>query len=328
MKCKNLTVLFTSGIITLLLYLSLTNNVNSIYAQQQQTSTPTIKITSHITGQKVPIGELTISGISSDDPTTDCQVSVIWNDLRPYQNATATGSGGENNFSNWTFTFTEDYHAIAEEVNRLTSKISCTDTATSYGTKWYSVNVIGMILNADDNNVNLNTGDDNSNNRTDPTRIFTFNDSADADVSNIDSKNNNNCNNENLAISDVNAMGYDGDDAFPMNAFDNNLETRWSHEGIGSWIQFDLGMHKLICSIDIAWYKGDERSNNFAISMSNDGINFKNVYHGTSSGTTLSPEIYDFANVPARFVKLTINGNSDDYSDLTDWAAITEIEVN
>ena len=56
----------------------------------------------------------------------------------------------------------------------------------------------------------------------------------------------------------------------------------------------DLGAQKVICNVDIAWYNGNERQNNFVISVSNDGTTFTNVFTGKSSGTTLSPEIYDF----------------------------------
>jgi hypothetical protein len=314
-------------------YLCLINNISSIYAQQEGTSIPSIKILSHLTGQKVPTGELTISGISSDDPTSDCQVSLIWNDSRPYQDATPAGSRGEDDFSNWTFTFTEDYHVITEGVNKLTSKITCTNnTAGNYGTKWYSVNVIGINNNSSVASLKLNTLDNNNyDKKTDVILPFASNVSANAAVSMIDSGSNNsdiNCSNSSVVISDVKAIGYDGDDSFPKNAFDNNLETRWSHEGSGSWIQLDLGTSSLICSMDIAWYKGDERSNDFSISLSNDGNSFENVYQGTSSGTSLSPETYDFANSPARFVKVIVTENTDDFSDLTDWAAITEIKVN
>lgn len=330
-KCVKLTLLFTPGMFIILVYLCLTSNFIFIYAQQEGATVPTIKIVSHLTGQKVPTGELTISGISSDDPTSDCQVSVIWDDSRPYQSVTATGPRGEDDFSNWTFTFTKDYHVITEGLNKLTSRITCTNTAAggSYGTKWYSVNVIGMNINSSDASPNLNILDNNDK-KTDAIRSFTSNKSTDAAISIIDSESNDSdaCSSANIGISDVKAIGYDGDDSFPKNAYDNNLETRWSHEGIGSWIQFDLGTQNLICSIDIAWYKGDERSNNFSISLSTDGNNFENVYQGTSSGTTLSPETYDFANMPARFVKVITYGNTDDFSDLTDWAAITEIKVN
>src|SRR5215207_11770999 len=72
--------------------------------------------------------------------------------------------------------------------------------------------------------------------------------------------------------------------------FDNNLDTRWSHDSVGSWIIVDLGTIKDICSVDIAWYRGDERSYDFVISLSDDGTNFKDLLEGTSRGNTLSPE--------------------------------------
>jgi hypothetical protein len=135
--------------------------------------------------------------------------------------------------------------------------------------------------------------------------------------------------NKNLEISEITAIGDDGDDAIPPNVLDNNLDTRWSHEGIGSWFQADLGAKKIICSMDIAWYRGDERSYKFAISISNDGSNFINVYSGTSSGETLSAERYAFSDLSAaRYLKITINGNTDDDIDLQNWAAITEIDIN
>ena len=60
---------------------------------------------------------------------------------------------------------------------------------------------------------------------------------------------------------------------FPgINVLDDNLDTRWSNNGVGSWIQLDLGINNKVCDISIAWYKGNERQNNFVISTSNDGV--------------------------------------------------------
>src|SRR5205823_390851 len=95
---------------------------------------------------------------------------------------------------------------------------------------------------------------------------------------------NTNC--QKLPISSVTASGNDGHVA--ANVLDNNLNTRWSNRGIGSFIQVDLGAHKTICSVDIAWYRGNVRENNFLISVSNDSGSFAPV--GKSSGTTLSAE--------------------------------------
>ncbi|MGB8101170.1 MAG: discoidin domain-containing protein, partial [Nitrososphaeraceae archaeon] len=74
---------------------------------------------------------------------------------------------------------------------------------------------------------------------------------------------------------------------FPALAvLDQNPETLWSTFGKGSWIQLDLGKAKTLCNIDISWYKGDQRNNNFAISISNDGMSYKTLFNSKSTGTT------------------------------------------
>src|SRR5919106_2829240 len=116
-------------------------------SQQQQKPSPiiSVKITSPSTGQQVPAGELTISGRSTDNATTDCTVYADWNNTKPFQKAMATGPGGVNDYSTWNFTYTADYHLITNEsTNYLTSKLSCINNPTNL-TKWYSVNVIGAV---------------------------------------------------------------------------------------------------------------------------------------------------------------------------------------
>ncbi len=81
----------------------------------------------------------------------------------------------------------------------------------------------------------------------------------------------------------------------------------------------DLGSSKNICSVNIAWYKGNERQNNFVISTSTDGNSYKNVINSKSSGNTLSYEKYVFPNTLARYVKITVNGNTQN-----NYASITE----
>jgi hypothetical protein len=119
---------------------------NSAFSQQDQEATSTIgiKITSPPAGQQVPVGELTISGISTDDATTDCTVYADWNDQKPFQTATATGPGGVNDYSTWNFTYTKNYNLITNGTNNLTSKLSCLSSPTNV-TKWNSINVTGEV---------------------------------------------------------------------------------------------------------------------------------------------------------------------------------------
>jgi hypothetical protein len=125
---------------------------------QQQTmpntniaSSPGVKISSPAKGQQVPIGILTISGTSTDDPVHNCQVSVLLNGIKPYQRTIATGQnsgevGRANDYSTWKYTFTPGYAVIKEGINKITSKISCSpvNSLTSLN-KWYSVNVTGTV---------------------------------------------------------------------------------------------------------------------------------------------------------------------------------------
>ena len=124
----------------------------------------------------------------------------------------------------------------------------------------------------------------------------------------------------NLPISGVTASGNDGN--VPSNVLDNNLATRWSSNGIGQWIRADLGSIKNICSVDIAWYNGNARQYHFVIATSTDGTTFTNKFSGDSSGTTLNSEKYVIPATDARYVRVTVNGNT-----VNTWASITELDI-
>jgi hypothetical protein len=121
---------------------------NKVTTQQQQKTTLSslvahgIKITSPTIGQHVPVGSLTVSGISKDNATADCQVYVIANNLRPYQNASGAGPDGKNDYSRWNFILTSKYTLIKEGVNKITAKFSCKPNSTIAA--FYSINVTGI----------------------------------------------------------------------------------------------------------------------------------------------------------------------------------------
>ena len=115
-----------------------------------------IKIESPLGNQKVAVGQLSISGTSSDNSSAQCQVYLDWNNLKPYQLATPTGSNGSADFSKWSFTYTSKYHLIQTGLNDLTSKITCLiPPAGPTVTKWYSINVTGATTSNQSSNVQL-----------------------------------------------------------------------------------------------------------------------------------------------------------------------------
>jgi hypothetical protein len=109
-------------------------------------TTLAIKITSPTKEQQIPVGgRLTVSGISTDDATTNCRVSIILNDIKPYQDAIPMGTNGENDYSKWSYTLTHHYAVIKEGINKITAKLSCVDDPAK--SKWYSANVTGVNRN-------------------------------------------------------------------------------------------------------------------------------------------------------------------------------------
>ncbi len=83
-----------------------------------------------------------------------------------------------------------------------------------------------------------------------------------------------------------------------------------------------MGLKKILCSIDIAWYRGDVRSYNFVISVSDDGVNFKDIVSASSIGKTTSAESYNIPDQIAKYVRVTVLGNT--HNDL---GSITEMAV-
>ena len=135
MMTKSLVLSITSG-----LFLTYVLCSNTIYAELQDIG---VKITSPSTGQEIPVGELTIFGISTDNSTTDCQVHVDVDDTKPLQKATATGPMIKDDYSTWIFTYTQDYRLIREGENELTVKISCLYGPVNLS-KYHTVNIIGV----------------------------------------------------------------------------------------------------------------------------------------------------------------------------------------
>ena len=87
-------LLFTFGTL-MLLYFALSAHYSVLHVQAQLQQSPqqqqlppviSVKITSPVVNQ-VPIGQLTISGTSSDNATSDYTVYADWNNTKPFQKA-------------------------------------------------------------------------------------------------------------------------------------------------------------------------------------------------------------------------------------------------
>src|SRR5690349_18124130 len=113
----------------------------------------------------------------------------------------------------------------------------------------------------------------------------------------------------NLPISAVKANGEQSTNP-ASEAVDNNLNTRWSNEGLGSWIRLDLGSQKTVCSVDISWFGGNTRQNTFKIDVSDRNNIVKDVISGKGSGTTTAAERYDFTDTQVRYVRITVTANT------------------
>ncbi len=117
------------------------------------------------------------------------------------------------------------------------------------------------------------------------------------------------------------SASHEQDPNYAELAFDKNLDSRWSSEGLGQWIQYDFGSLHHVTSVDISFYQGDVRAAYFEIIASKDGVNWEKVYTGQSSGESIDMEHFDFTNINARYMRIIGHGNS-----ANSWNSFTEIQ--
>ncbi len=93
----------------------------------------------------------------------------------------------------------------------------------------------------------------------------------------------------------VTASNYQVPNA-PQNTLDNYILTRWSAEGDGEWIEFDLGKIKSVRSVSIAFLFGCFRTATFDVELSVDGSPYINALTAaTSSGKSIKLEHFDLS---------------------------------
>ncbi|CAM2996608.1 polysaccharide lyase family 7 protein [Vibrio rarus] len=112
----------------------------------------------------------------------------------------------------------------------------------------------------------------------------------------------------------------------PKNTIDGNTSSnsRWSSEGVGKSITYDLGQQEKVQKVAIKWFKGDSRSSYFHIDTSNNKRDWTPVLEGgMSSGDSSGYENVDVTDTNARYVRITGEGNSDS----SEWNSIIETKI-
>ena len=112
------------------------------------------------------------------------------------------------------------------------------------------------------------------------------------------------------------------DTNLPANTVDNSLATRWSGNGDGAWIQYDLGATRTVTHVNVAVYNGNSRRNSFDLQVSTGGGVWTTVWSGQTSGTTTAEQAYDFPDTAARWVRYVGHG-----SDVNTFNSVTEVSV-
>jgi hypothetical protein len=141
------------GVFTLLLLVSTISYVNYQNASAQNytgsnlnSTIPKvnggIKIISPEKESFVPINSnssFIIKGISKDNATADCKVSIIINGIKPYQ--PVQPMNGKEDYSTWQYNLSKNYTNFVLGSNKITAKSYCLPTQQS---SYYSANVTGM----------------------------------------------------------------------------------------------------------------------------------------------------------------------------------------
>ena len=122
--------------------------------------------------------------------------------------------------------------------------------------------------------------------------------------------------------SGVTASTNDGN--VPANTVDGSLATRWSANGDGAWIQYDLGSPQTVRSVKIAVYNGNGRQNRFDIQVSgsSSGPWTTVLTNALSSGTTTALETHDVTDANARYVRYVGH-----MSTVGTFNSLTEVEI-
>ena len=114
------------------------------------------------------------------------------------------------------------------------------------------------------------------------------------------------------------------DENIAANVFDNDISTRWSGFGEGTYLEVCLGDTMTINEFLIAFHNGTSRTTSFNIDISLDGVNWTRVIeNGVSSGSSLELETFSITPADVWKVRYIGLGNSSN-----EWNSVTEFDWN
>lgn len=108
---------------------------------------------------------------------------------------------------------------------------------------------------------------------------------------------------------------------------DQDRNTRWTSQGLGNWILLELEKLSSVDDMLILFKNGHIRSTFFNISVSEDGVNYTQIFYGKSGGSSIGAqeayEQFSLGGVNAKFIKIGCNGNTA--QGVTGWNNIGEV---
>ena len=127
-----------------------------------------------------------------------------------------------------------------------------------------------------------------------------------------------------IELTPVDVVASTNDGNLPANTIDGSLATRWSGNGDGAWIRYDLGSPMVVSSVKIAVYNGNSRRNRFdlQVSDSTSGPWTNLLTNVQTGGTTTQLETFDLPDASARFVRYLGHG-----SNVGTFNSLTEVEI-
>ncbi len=120
-----------------------------------------------------------------------------------------------------------------------------------------------------------------------------------------------------VKIKDLKASSKQGEQTARF-AIDGKALSRWSTQGKDQWLELDFGSSQEINAVEIAFFKGDERKQEFEVYVEGKAV----LEDEKASGKTLEMQKFPFKATKGSSVTIMGKGN-----DQNDWNSVTELIV-